>query len=349
MTLLNLGTTDDDGTGTPLVRAGELLNALLGGVLSRTDDVGAATADRGNAYIVPTSATGDWSGQDDDIAIYDGSAWQFYTPAEGTETFVQDDDERVRFDGTNWGAVGSPATATAAPTFSGFYAYRDGSNQSISGATSTTLVLDLEVYDTEGGYDPTTGIYTVPASIGGKYMMFSAGWLSDGFTGEDGALEIVQNDGSATTIARIHDADTNAQQLTSPAVRVNTGDTIRAVIRTSNSSTVNASPRSFFSGHVIEPALASLPVAFKGFRASRQSSAQSLSSATANVLIFNSENVDTEGAYDDTTGIFTVPGSLAGKYMVLSAGAQLSSEETTSFNIQQDTGGGFGQIVNVQI
>src|SRR6056297_719061 len=167
MTLLNLGTTDDDGTGTPLVRAGELLNALLGGVLSRTDDVGAATADRGNAYIVPTSATGDWSGQDDDIAIYDGSAWQFYTPAEGTETFVQDDDERVRFDGTNWGAV-IPTTNSAAsrnPSIAKAYLTSDDTGQDFTTAAAISWDAAEEVGGKTwwAGGNPTR--LTVPSGV----------------------------------------------------------------------------------------------------------------------------------------------------------------------------------------
>ena len=102
MAILNLGSADDDGNGDPLRDAGRKLNKLFGAALSRTDDVGAATATLGNLYIVPTSATGAWSGQDDDLAYYNGSAWEFYTPPEGFEIWVADDDERVRFDGSSW-------------------------------------------------------------------------------------------------------------------------------------------------------------------------------------------------------------------------------------------------------
>ncbi len=37
----------------------------------------------GDRYIVAPSATGAWAGQDNDIAVWGGSAWTFTTPAEG--------------------------------------------------------------------------------------------------------------------------------------------------------------------------------------------------------------------------------------------------------------------------
>jgi len=57
----------------------------------------------GDRYIVGGSATGDWAGHDNDIAWYDGSAWQFDTPEEGWFVYVADENKFYLFNGTAWG------------------------------------------------------------------------------------------------------------------------------------------------------------------------------------------------------------------------------------------------------
>jgi hypothetical protein len=55
----------------------------------------------GDAYIVPSGAVGDWSGQDLNIAIY-YSGWSFIIPSEGWTVFVEDESSfRIYRDGTN--------------------------------------------------------------------------------------------------------------------------------------------------------------------------------------------------------------------------------------------------------
>ena len=58
----------------------------------------------GDTYIVATSGTGDWSGEDGNIAYYDGthSAWQFATPAEGWRCYVQDENVWLFHNGSAW-------------------------------------------------------------------------------------------------------------------------------------------------------------------------------------------------------------------------------------------------------
>lgn len=57
------------------------------------------------AYIVGPSATGDWSGQDDDLAIGTGTAWVFLTPVEGNFVYDKATDTQYVFD-TSWLAAG---------------------------------------------------------------------------------------------------------------------------------------------------------------------------------------------------------------------------------------------------
>jgi hypothetical protein len=56
----------------------------------------------GDRYIVGASATGAWSGKDDDIAQYDGAGWFFKTPIDGTTVSVADEDEIYLYNGSAW-------------------------------------------------------------------------------------------------------------------------------------------------------------------------------------------------------------------------------------------------------
>jgi hypothetical protein len=57
---------------------------------------------KGDRYIVGTGATGAWNGQDDDIAWWDGSTWQFDTPAAGWQVYVTDEGKNYRFKSGAW-------------------------------------------------------------------------------------------------------------------------------------------------------------------------------------------------------------------------------------------------------
>lgn len=59
----------------------------------------------GACYIVGASATGTWSGQDDDLAIAVGAnasnGWYFIAPREGTRAYLQDENADYRFEGSS--------------------------------------------------------------------------------------------------------------------------------------------------------------------------------------------------------------------------------------------------------
>lgn len=65
----------------------------------------------------------------------------------------------------------SPGGGTNTPAF---YAYRSGSNQSVTSNTFTKVQFNSEFVDTNSAYDSSTNYrFTVPAGEGGKYMFFS--------------------------------------------------------------------------------------------------------------------------------------------------------------------------------
>lgn len=57
---------------------------------------------KGDRYLIGSSATGAWSGQEDKIAEYIDSTWQFITPACGWIIGIEDLKIQYQFNGTSW-------------------------------------------------------------------------------------------------------------------------------------------------------------------------------------------------------------------------------------------------------
>lgn len=86
-----------------------ILDALLGGVISRTETAPPGSPAEGDAYIVDATATGVWAGHEDDIAYYFGGVWNFLPPevGAGLRLWVQDEEVFVQY------LAGSPPAWTA--------------------------------------------------------------------------------------------------------------------------------------------------------------------------------------------------------------------------------------------
>ncbi|WP_133486811.1 DUF2793 domain-containing protein [Aliiroseovarius marinus] len=63
------------------------------------------SAAEGDRHIVASGATGDWAGQDHNIALLENGTWQFFVPLEGWRADVLATAETVRFNGSAWGEV----------------------------------------------------------------------------------------------------------------------------------------------------------------------------------------------------------------------------------------------------
>jgi len=68
-------------------------------VVSRSVNTPPANPAPFDAYIVPAGASGDWYGQDNKIAIFDGTKWTFHTPFDGLCIYVEDEGTFVTFTG----------------------------------------------------------------------------------------------------------------------------------------------------------------------------------------------------------------------------------------------------------
>jgi len=89
---------------------------------------GPATDDR---YIVTSVATGAWTGQEDDIAEWNGTSWDFTTPLEGWSTYDGAANEFYVFNGVAWVALGTTVTmdqVTVATTKGDLIGYTGGTS-----------------------------------------------------------------------------------------------------------------------------------------------------------------------------------------------------------------------------
>ena len=71
-------------------------------VLDRDLNTPPANPAEGDAYIVAVSATGDWAGQEGNIAAWQNGGWVFHAPSEGWKVWVADEDTLYVHDGTAW-------------------------------------------------------------------------------------------------------------------------------------------------------------------------------------------------------------------------------------------------------
>lgn len=99
--ILNIGASDNDPAADTIRGGGRKLN-VSSAVISRATTAPPGSPALGNLYIVPTGATGAWSGQTNKVAYYNGTTWEFYTPAEGWRTWVSDEDVMVVYTGAAW-------------------------------------------------------------------------------------------------------------------------------------------------------------------------------------------------------------------------------------------------------
>lgn len=85
----------------------EIYNAIRGlewqdSVKSKTVTSPPATNTKGDRYLIPTNATGAWSGKVNQIAHWNGSSWEFYAPEIGWSVYVDNENKNYVFNGTTW-------------------------------------------------------------------------------------------------------------------------------------------------------------------------------------------------------------------------------------------------------
>lgn len=138
------------------------------------------------------------------------------------------------------GISGGSGSVTPVP-FAGFRA--TGGVQNMSLNTFTLVQYGTEVFDTENAYDPATHFYTVPESLDGKYMVFSANLRANG----NGTLYIQVNGANIVQ----HGSPNGRHSATTGVIQVATGDQI-AVYFFGTAGDTSAEVANF-SGYVVDP------------------------------------------------------------------------------------------------
>lgn len=108
---------------------------------------------KGDRYIVAASPTGAWSGKTNNIAWFDGAAWQFDVPTEGFNCRNLATHKDLEYNGTSW--VDEDADemhkATYDTTANGIV---DKAETVDDGAGNVTTAAQVKTaYDRRGSYD----------------------------------------------------------------------------------------------------------------------------------------------------------------------------------------------------
>ena len=93
----------------------------------------------GEAWIVPSGATGAWAGHTHEIAAWQDGAWSFFDPAEGWQVFDRASDALLIFLGSAWVAVA--ATGAGLPQL-GINTSADATNRLAVASAATLLTHD---------------------------------------------------------------------------------------------------------------------------------------------------------------------------------------------------------------
>ena len=154
---VNVYDTQFGGTGgsTPSVLQTRKNNL---GVVIDTLNTPPGSPSTNNAYLVGTSGTGDWSGQDNNLAIWNGAAWIYTTPQDGDFLYDQDEDAQKRFT-TVWSTEDAKPFSDDSPLINNS---ADTTKQitisagSITTATTRTLTMADQDIDLTPGTDYAT-------------------------------------------------------------------------------------------------------------------------------------------------------------------------------------------------
>ncbi|MEP1522218.1 DUF2793 domain-containing protein [Ascidiaceihabitans sp.] len=108
-------------------------------VLSATATTPPATPDEGDRYLVAATASGDWTGHDTELAVWDNGAWLYIAAQTGWVAFVRDTAGQVYFDGQGWEAATPDLTELQNMTRLGVGTVADATNPLAVSGTATLL------------------------------------------------------------------------------------------------------------------------------------------------------------------------------------------------------------------
>ena len=138
--------------------------------------------------------------------------------------------EPLDSDTTNTITIGSAGDTAAgvftnAPAFNVFL----GSAISIPNTTSTQLIFNQENFDTGSAYNTSTGFFTVPTNLGGKYFIYATGGL-DNVTPQICRITVEKNSATIVLATEFGSGSPYGRATASGVVSLSAGDTLRVLI-----------------------------------------------------------------------------------------------------------------------
>lgn len=167
----------------------------------------------GDRYIVAASATGDWAGHEDHIALYQDGGWMFVAPRVGWLAWLVDEEALAVWDGSAWTLSSGSITALQELALLGLGTTADATNPF---AAKLNKALWIAKTAAEGGDGDLR--YTLSKEGTGdvlSLLMQSAfsGRAEIGLIGDDDLAVKVSPDGSAWTTAISVDRTTGLATL----------------------------------------------------------------------------------------------------------------------------------------
>ncbi len=144
-----------------------------------------ATPAEGDRYIVPASATGDWSGHENDIAVFVDGAWATLTPRAGWLAFDESNDAVLVFEGGDWQAIG---TFLGTVDQFGINASADATNRL---AVGSNAVLFAAVEAGDGGTGDIRFIINKETDADTASLLFQSGFSGRAEVGLAGDTDFV--------------------------------------------------------------------------------------------------------------------------------------------------------------
>lgn len=96
----------------------------------------------GDVYIVPSGATGAWSGKTNQIGRYSSvaAAWEFYVPKKGWRVYVEDEAADYQYGGASWALAGGGGGGIPdAPADGTLYGRKDNTWSAVPSTTSRAV------------------------------------------------------------------------------------------------------------------------------------------------------------------------------------------------------------------
>ena len=366
--ILNIGASDNDPAADSIRAGGRKLN-VAPAVISRTITAPPGSPSIGAIYIVPSGATGAWSGQTNKVAYYNGSTWEFYTPAEGWRTWVAAEAVMVVFTAGAWNdsAIGGGGIGEA-PNDGGYYARRNEAWEAFTpgaggGAAaiymrveqnaqqainSTTATVDFQnvVEDALSIWDSASDTAIIPSVLNGQVVILDAEtqhtldgaatlelWIERSTDGGTNWNRVAQSPNAGTDHFGICAAHA--------VIKVATGHRFRVRQATSSSKNTSGTFRTSFTMATLGGGGGGSgdPVPFAGFRV-RKNAQQTPTAGAPVEVTWQTEDFDTEAAFNSNR--FTVPAGLNGKYGAFFVGLNFTTAPTgaAALYIQRSTDGG---------